>query len=531
MAEFAFDVPPSMAGWLAACGWEQSHLCGIEGVPLPTRVRVDGTTLTLVRSTPGSAKLVFPATIDGLGPRTLTTTSLRPTAGGVDGRRHPPYGLIPELARGAVDAMRRHGGRGADGESMPDEPGISPESGFVATQLAHGRGDTETAARHGVATIVAAHRRLAAVTRRRWTETINATVASGRPLGTLVAVGVTPPRRSGAGGTMTGGTKTSGTKTGGGDAIDWTRLASAFNAVNLRTTWSDLESDSGRLDFDALDHAMDAASAAGLRVVAGPLLDFRGKRLPHWLYLLEDDFDSLVRVVCRMATSVVSRYAGRVQLWNVASALNLPGPLPLSEERTMALAVKLLQSVRRADPNAATLMSFDCPMGEYLASNARGISPIHFADAVLRSGLGLSGLGLEIRTGYDAPSTLPRGAWEFGSLMDRWSMLGVPLMVTAAVPADVGPDHHAISERGVVNPRRDPDMTAADRITATPASQLTDGGSLLAAALARSSVHGFVWDGYDDRLPHTVPHAGLIDAAGRSRPLWDVFRRLRSGVV
>ena len=532
MAEFDFDVPPSMAGWLKRCRWADAHLCGIEGVPLATRVRLDGNRLTLARGNPTSAKLVFPAIIDGVGTRTLTTASLRPTRGGGDSAERPPYSLPLELARGAVDSLRRHAfdartvadaaggtageaarevaarevaapGDAAPGDATPTarEPGDAPECRFVEAQVAWGGGDHHAAGVAAMDAVSGCHRILERVTRRRWTEAINSGVAAGRPLGTLVAASLTPPRDA--------------------DGVDWPAVASAFNAVSLRTTWSDLETDSGRLDFDALDRCVEAATRQGLRIIAGPLLDFRVKRLPHWLYLLEDDFDSLVRVAVRMASSVVGRYAGRVQLWNVASALNLPGPLPLSEEQTMALSVELLQAVRRADPSAATVMSFDCPMGEYLASTNRGISPIHFADAVLRSGLGLSGLGLEIRTGFDAPSTQPRGAWEFGGLIDRWSMLGVPLMITAAVPAATGVDHTAVSDRSV----------AAEEPEASPSKQLTAGGSLLAASLARPSVHGFVWDGFDDRLPHTVPHAGLIDAEGQRRSLLDVFQRLRGGVI
>ena len=168
-------------------------------------------------------------------------------------------------------------------------------------------------------------------------------------------------------------------------------FAQAFNSAAVRISWGEIETDAGRYDYDRLDDTISWASALGLRVIGGPLIDFHDRMLPHWLYLIEDNFDAVLDSVNRFVEQTVKRYRGRVQIWNGASGLNLPGTLNLSDEQVMRLAVTILQTIRRTDPQTPAIISFDQPFGEYLSQQRNGISPIHFADALARSGLGMAG--------------------------------------------------------------------------------------------------------------------------------------------
>ena len=123
-------------------------------------------------------------------------------------------------------------------------------------------------------------------------------------------------------------------------------------------------------------------------MIGGPLIDFRTRLMPHWLYLFEDDFESLLKAAVHYVETTVAKFRGKVQLWNCATGLNTPGPLPLNDEQAMRLSIGILQAVRRTDPNTPAIMSFDQPFGEYLSKDRDGISPLQFADAMLRSGLG-----------------------------------------------------------------------------------------------------------------------------------------------
>lgn len=177
----------------------------------------------------------------------------------------------------------------------------------------------------------------------------------------------------------------------------------------------------------------------------------------------------------------------------------------------------LVQTVRRQDPQTPVIISFDQPLGEYLAHHRNGISPIHFADALARSGLGLAGLGLELRMGYAALGTIPRSTLAISQLLDRWATLGLPIMVQLTVPADTAPDPLA---------RRPTSVIAMGDNGTSDAHQMRVASSILRTLLAKPFIHAAVWDGWDDTVPHVLPHAGLWEAGG-ARPLLEYFKRIR----
>jgi hypothetical protein len=144
---------------------------------------------------------------------------------------------------------------------------------------------------------------------------------------------------------------------------------------------------------------------------------------------------------------------------------------------------------------------------------------LHCADALGRSGLGIAGIGLEVRMNYDQLGTLPRAVLDFSQLVDRWSTLGLPLLCQLAMPAAMGPDPHAVRPAHVL-------PSNGDRTT-TPHDQLRLAGDFIRALLAKTFVHGIVWEGWDDSRRHVLPHSGLLDAEGAPRPLQGYFARLR----
>ncbi len=144
---------------------------------------------------------------------------------------------------------------------------------------------------------------------------------------------------------------------------------------------------------------------------------------------------------------------------------------------------------------------------------------MHFADALARSGLGMAGLGLDIRVNYLKDGTLPRSPIDFGQMIDRWATLGMPLLVQLSVPGGDGPDSQAIAPSEILS--LDPQATDA------ASEQLRIAGPMIRTMLAKHIVHGIVWDGWCDAEPHVLTHSGLIDGGGNARPLLDYLTRLR----
>jgi len=496
MGQFIFELAESQHPLWARSLWSSAYICGIEGVPWHTTTRLDGDQLSVNRDIDESGKLILPWPIEGHGPMMHGTCSLRPS--------QKPYSLLLELARGACytvrsqsDVWHRAGLRLEENFTRNLEDATAE---FVQASGAIGQLDLQSAfATNSLALLNTASEDLA--------ETYAAQAISFRKqheakLSTLI------------GGTI---------HSDGGEPKFGADYGAAFNSASLRMSWGEVETDAGRYDFDRIDEVLAWSSAMGLRVIGGPLLDFHDHMLPHWVYLIEDDFDKLLDSVNAFVEDTVKRYRGRVQIWNCASGLNTPGPIDLSDEQVMRLAVTVLQTVRRIDPQTPAIISFDQPFGEYLSRNRNGISPIHFADALARSGLGMAGLGIELRLGYNAFGTLPRSTLQIGQMLDRWATLGMPLLLQLGIAADASPDQLARRPSGMV--------PMGDQGVAGDVTQMRSASAIIRMLLAKQFIHAIVWEGWDDAVVHSLPHTGLFTADGNPRPLLEYFKRLRRDLL
>jgi hypothetical protein len=216
---------------------------------------------------------------------------------------------------------------------------------------------------------------------------------------------------------------------------------------------------------------------------------------------------------------VVSRYTGRVHLWHVASRVNNGQLLSLDEEGRLQLVARAVQVVRKIDPRTPVVVSFDQPWGEYLVDQEHDLAPLHYADALLRADLGISGFGLEINAGYWPRGSAHRPAFEYGKLVDLWSQLGLPLMILLSAPDRDDPDAQAAR-----NIQPELIYPGGDASQNPQAAWATAVAPLL---LARTSVQVMLWNQLSDGEPHEFPHSGLFDARGKSKPTFRLLRDLR----
>ena len=494
MGQFVFSVPDAARDFIGRSLWKDAYICGIEGVPFQSINSLNKDGLTFRREITTSGKLFMTCPVNGVGYRTLSTCSLRCLA-------EDPHFLPLEFARGSCyrarvqsDIWRRAG------LQLSDRFCELLASGSDAFLEAAGlRGDPNKGAELAIGAIELLESALTELGENYAVQSIAFRKRREPQIGTLMAASVVPPSPVGS------------------PHVD--EFNDAFNAVAVRLNWADIENDSGSFDFDRADQTIQYCASKGMRIIGGPLIDFRNRLMPHWLYLFEDDFESFLKAATHFVETTVEKFRGRVQLWNCASGLNTPGPLKLDDEQSMRLAIGVLQAVRRTDPNTPAIMSFDQPFGEYLGRDRDGISPLHFADALIRSGLGMAGIGLECRFHYDQDSTQPRSTVEFGQMIDRWATLGMPMLVQLAAPADEGNDVMAQAPSDTLGYFSGEQDAAAE--------QLRIVGGLVRTLLAKHIVHGIVWDGWSDAETHVLSHSGLVDSTGQTRPLLDYLTRVR----
>jgi hypothetical protein len=278
-------------------------------------------------------------------------------------------------------------------------------------------------------------------------------------------------------------------------------LTAAFNAAIVPFSWNVVESDEGRKNWTLYDAQIQWCQSHGLRVCGGPLLEFERRKLPDWLFLWEGDFENLLAVAGDHVRTVVSRYRGKVAFWNVAGRLMTGEALGLDDEQKLRMVVRAIEVVRAADPQTPVIVTFDQPWAEFMAHQETDLTPMYFADALVRAELGVAGIGIEIAIGCQEAASLPRDWLEFGRHLDRWSLLGLPLLVSLAVPS---------SGDGIS--------------TGTQQSWVR---SYIPTALARPAVQGIFWNQLLDSEAHDFPGTGLVDAAGNPKPSMAALAELR----
>jgi hypothetical protein len=186
------------------------------------------------------------------------------------------------------------------------------------------------------------------------------------------------------------------------------------------------------------------------------------------------------------------------------------------------VAAKVVSAVRQLDPTTPTVVTFDQPWAEFLASEQLDLAPLHFADALARADLGLSGIGLEINVGYHPGGSIHRGPLAYSRLVDTWSLLELPLLVKLTLPSSSEEDPHANGKVRVLSGRD-------DRIS--PESQREWIERHVPLLLAKNSVQIILWNQLSDAEPQYFPPGGLFDAKDKPKPALECLRSIRQKYI
>ena len=288
-------------------------------------------------------------------------------------------------------------------------------------------------------------------------------------------------------------------------------FCSAFNSAAVPVEWQIVEPIEGEADWTTLDAQVEWCLENRLVMRGGPLFDLSPRGMPKWRWGWEQYFWNLQSFVCDFVERAVSRYGGEMRIWGLAACANSGGALMLSEEQRLTLVAKTLEVARHIDEEAQFAIRIDQPWGEYQARGQHRLSPLHFADALVRAGLGLSALNLEIAVGYRPRGTPSRDLLEFSSMIDRWCALGIPLQITLAFPSGDDPDPLAEDDLEVDEP--------SWKQPWTPTAQAQWFDTLLPLLIAKPAVAAVYWSQFSDAAPHTFPHSGLVAPDGTPKPI------------
>jgi hypothetical protein len=490
MGVLKFSLPPGLAPeGLKELG-RACVISGPDSMPYPTRVRLEPNLLVLERDSPESGIASVPWLIPGVGWLQTSTASLMD--------REEPYRVLVELARGKVNQVRN---QAADWEH--DGLHLPP---FVVQAIrdstqAFGRAVTgpsgpavDQQAQHALVLGCQAAARLAQtyvdqVYKARHQRQPRLDTALGCQLEAV------PAEEQGR------------------------IIEETFNTVVVPMSWHAVEVAEGEYRWQGSESLLDWAQKRGLAVAAGPLVDFSAARFPAWLGQGQRNRADVTSYVCDYVEVAVKRYQHRIRAWQLSAAANVAPGLAYTEEELLWLSLKMVETVRRIDPALEVIFSISQPWGDYLTGPGRVHSPFVFADTLLRNGVQLAALDVELVLGVTPRGSYCRDLLDISRMLDQYSVLGVPLQVTLGYPAAARGDARAEAGLAVAGGHwgsgTDPE-SQADWVEAV--------ANLVLAKPYTRAVH---WVHFSDVALHQFPHCGLVDDLGKPRPAAERLRRLR----
>jgi Glycosyl hydrolase family 10 len=472
-------------------GLDHVYICGSDELPWCGRAYFSGNQLIVERAEDDSGSVHVPWRIDDRGDILIATSTLM--------ERDRPYMLEVELARGTTNRLRSQMAQWEMlGLNVPDSlRNEAQEATRLFARAATSQADPARAADWAQRALVATYDAMNHLVDTYSQQALEMRHVQSQPLPTLLGIqlGTTVPKAPVA-----------------------RALPSAFNLFSLPLNWKRIETSEGHRDWEKPDAQLAWAQSSGSRVSGGPLLELDDRGVPDWAYLWEGDFDSLLSFMLDHVRAVVKRYRGKVQLWQIAARITHGRVLGLSEEQRLQVAVRAINAVRELDPQTPMIVTFDQPWAEYLATERLDLAPLHFADALVRADLGLSGLGLEINVGYHPGATLHRSPLAYSRLIDIWSLLELPLFVALTVPSSAADDPQA--NRGI-------NVFHGERSKVSPATQAAWIERHVPLLLAKNCVQVILWNQLSDAAPHEYPHGGLFDALDKPKPALEVLRKIR----
>src|SRR5882672_4094119 len=176
-------------------------------------------------------------------------------------------------------------------------------------------------------------------------------------------------------------------------------LAGNFDYAVLPLPWKVLQPQEGVFDTQLIDNWAESLTKKRIPIIAGPLVNFDEADLPDWMFIWENDFDTIRELAYAHVQRLVQRYRKAVSLWNVVAGLATNRAFTLTFEQMIEMTRLLVAQVKNVLPQARTLVT------------------------------------------VTQPGNFMRDLFQVSALLDRFSTLGRPVFITAvSAPGRPTPD-------------------------------------------------------------------------------------------
>ena len=480
MAEFNFRIPSEWT--LDPYHANSVHLVGLDGIPWPCRISVsepdEGSTnqpriLSVNRNQDESGRLYLLYDFNQLGEHLICTGTLMPND-------DAPYDLLVELARGTLNRMR-------------NQTSIWEEGGLVIEDST--RQKIQEATSHLGNALFCVGQEAAD---QFATKTLETTIEAVYELANTFSKQISKFRR---------------------ESVELPQFWLANQIGNAdqfkpSTTLPFTQLATAKLTPDANDEPCSATQSQlesiDKKVIVGPLLDASIGGFSESMLQLDDFLARKDRLLSDAAQTLESLPKNTAML-RVASGLNGTGHRNLSYPQQLQATVDLLQLVEDSDVNVPTMVSFDFPWAERLAGAVGGSHPLQIADSLTRQGVELSFLGLEINLDLWPNGSAIRDPLQWIDLVDIWAQLGLPMVLCLRAPCGGNVETKGAETRN----QTCSNLSDQQRIDFLK--------TILPMMVARPSVHGMIFQQWQDSDDPRYPNSGIVQADGAHKEILAVL--------
>lgn len=337
-----------------------------------------------------------------------------------------------------------------------------------------------------------------------------------QPILSIDRVGVAVPNRPAVGCSVSPASFTDVAQKTALDALDY---------LQIPMRWIEMEPEESKYFWRNTDQWIEwAVRKAKIPVVAGPVIDFRQKCVPRWLYVWENDYETLREFVYEHMKNLVTRYRRTIGRWIVLGGLHVNDNFHFTFDQMMDLTRICVLVVRKLHPTAQVILEITHPWGEYHTANRRSLPPMLYAEMVTQAGIMVDGFSLRVQMGQPEPGQSARDLMVFSSMLDRYAGLDKPISLTAVgVPSGV--------PEAVGDPDRDEFHPGFWRAPWSEALQADWATAAMSIALSKPFIQSVTWQElYDMPEPTEMPRGGLISIDGTPKPVAERLIEMRRAI-
>lgn len=296
-----------------------------------------------------------------------------------------------------------------------------------------------------------------------------------------------------------------------------------YDFLYLPVPWSLLCPDEGDYQWGPVDEWVEWAQKNRMPVIAGPVLSFDKLEVPQWLYMWEDEYQTIRDLAYEHLERVVSRYRQVIGAWKTVSGLHVNNNFRFNFDQLIELTRMSSMLVKKIQPQGRVFIEIREPFGEYHGWNIRSIPPLMYGDLLVQGAVNFDGFSVKLCMGQAVNGMRARDLMQISNLLDQYAGYGKPVHLSIAAPSS------EVTELMIASPDAEPaDANGGNwRAPWSPIVQKHWMEAMMHIAFSRPYIDSVAWQDTVDHGDIDLPLSGLVDEELKPKPAYKHLANFR----